>query len=108
MPVGRALVFTIRGVLSVFTVKPNCPQFFYIFFADLGLLHCDYAEVPQRSEENCTVPFGQMLNAYFTILNGFHAITAGISNDTARFSETNLTFAPKRKDNPYDTNGPFI
>jgi hypothetical protein len=48
--------------------------------------------VPLTTEENYSVRMGQLLNSYFTIMNGQYAITEGLNNDTADFRNKTASF----------------
>ncbi|KAH6625531.1 hypothetical protein C7974DRAFT_396230 [Boeremia exigua] len=82
-----------QGILKPFAGgKLRYPQLFDRYLADPNLINSNYANVSQTTEEKYTIRLGQMLNAYFSCLNGFFAITAGINNDTAYFWDNNQTF----------------
>jgi hypothetical protein len=78
--------------------KSQSPQLFDRFLSDPNLIRADYANVSQATEENYTIHLGQMINSYFACLNGFFAITRGISNDTAYFWDNNQTFTMEREE----------
>jgi hypothetical protein len=52
----------------------------------------------QATKDMATIRLGQMINAYFSCLNGFRAITTGINDETAYFWDNDQTFIHK----PYD------
>ena len=82
-----------QGMLKPFTNgKVNLPQLFDRYLADPDLINSNFAEVSQTTEDKYTIRLGQMLNTYFSCLNGFFAITAGINNDTAFFWDNKHTF----------------
>jgi hypothetical protein len=86
-------------MLKNFAGKLYYPQLFDRYLSDPDLAQSNYANVSQTSEENYTVRLGHILNAYFTSLNGFFAITAGINSDSAYFWDNNHTFTiPEARD----------
>ena len=82
---SRSLPLTIDGMLKNFAGKLYYPQLFDRYLSAPDLAQSNYANVSQTSEENYTVLPGHVLNAYFTSLNAFFAITAGINSDSAYF-----------------------
>jgi hypothetical protein len=90
----RTLPLLFEGMLGSTpgTGKLFYPQFFDRYLSDPNLAYSNYANVSQTTEDKYTIRLGQMLNTYFTCLNGFFAVTAGINNDTAYFGENNQTF----------------
>jgi len=82
-----------EGILKPFAAgKYRYPQLFDRYLADPDLMNSNYANVSQTTEDKYTIRLGQMLNTYFASLNGFFAITAGITNDTAYSWDNNQTF----------------
>lgn len=101
-----------RGMLKSFTDgQDSFPQLFDRYLADPDLISSNYSEVSQTTEDKYTIWLGQMLNTYFSCLNGFFAITTGINNDTAQFGDNNQTFKLPPNVNGawkalYDSTGP--
>jgi hypothetical protein len=94
----RTLVLVFQCMLENFRGKSRSPQLFDRYLSDPNLIRADYANVSQTTEENYTIRLGQMINSYFACLNGFFAITRGISNDTAYFWDNNQTFTMEREE----------
>jgi len=89
----RSPILLFKGILKPFIAgKLSYPQLFDRYLADPDLINSNYANVSQTTEEKYTIRLGQMLNTYFSCLNGFFAITAGITNDTAYSWDNNHTF----------------
>lgn len=87
----RTPPLTFEGMLEG-SGRARLPQLFDRYLADPDMVYSMGIDVPEASEEEYTVRFGQTLNAFFTSLNGFVAITTGINNDTAYFWDNNHTF----------------
>jgi hypothetical protein len=92
----ETLPLVMEGMLKNFDGQISYPQLFDRYLSDPNLTYSNHANVSQTTEDKYTIRLGHMLNAYFTCLNGFFAITAGISNDTAYFHDNNHTFTMER------------
>jgi hypothetical protein len=88
----RTLPLFMQGMLQNFNGKLGYPQLSHKYLPDPNLTSSNYANVSQTTEDKYTIRLGHMLNSYFACLNGYSAITTGISNDTAYFYDVNQTF----------------
>ena len=50
------------------------------------------AKVPLTTEENYSIRMGQLINSYFTIMNGLYTIIGGLNNQTSYLGAENDSF----------------
>jgi hypothetical protein len=93
----RTLPLTLQRMVNNFLKGRYCyPQLFDRHLSNPNPTYSNYAEVTQNTEEEYTIRLGHLLNSYFTFLNDFFTIIAGINNVTAYFWDDKQTFAMQR------------
>jgi hypothetical protein len=103
-----------KGLLATSRGNYLFPQLIDRYLSDPYQLYSNLSDISPATEDKYTIRLGQMLNAYFSCLNGFFAVSAGINNGTAYFWDNNQTFAMKQKvlrgdgseDDPYNSTMP--
>jgi hypothetical protein len=84
------------GLLATSVTDTHFPQLIDRYLSNPYLIESDLYGASKTTEDKYNIRFGQILNAYFACLNGFHAVTIGINNDTAYFWDKEQTFAKQQ------------
>ncbi|KAH6643779.1 hypothetical protein C7974DRAFT_5317 [Boeremia exigua] len=79
----------------------------YLSSPDLAVTDASMYNVSSTTETNYSIRLGQLLNAYFTGMNGLYAITGGLTNSTAYFWDNEQSFKPNFTSSSNYTDYPY-